>query len=452
MGGPAARPNMDTAGATGVAAERLQPNQRSERMRVYKIVLTAALVAGAPGPASGDTVRVSFGELDRIAAERSPWAGIIDYEYEIAEAGRDRRLAWSNPELAWELERIGDGEAFEREYVLLLEKEFTTPWVASAERNAAELGVGSASRAREAAMNALRSRIRRGYVRLSMLEEEMSILSGFDGVLSEASRIAGARYREGAISGIEMRLIELSSLGVESRIAAIRGERREALAEWKETAGIAREDSVVLDTPIGIHPPGAGAVARLGIDDDIEGIAALESARLEVESLEKSLAAARGGFLPSVSVGGGYKSAGGDADGFVIGISMPLPLLNRNSGAADEAGAELHAARRRYDLLESERLRLIEQTSMTALDRAGTLDLYRGYIEDREAHTGDMVLAYREGWLSFGDLLEGIRVYRDSIEEYFDILEQYHDAVFRLEELAERRIFEPAGAGGKDGR
>lgn len=427
-------------------------NLMETQMRIVSTIMYTVLLALSPIPASGETVRIGFDDLERIALERSPRAALIEREYEISAAARDRLLSWSNPELAAELERVGKGDTEEREYVLLLEKEITTPWVASAERAAGNLRVESAARSSLSSRRALLAGIRRGYVRLRMLDEEISILEGFDEILSEASRISEARLREGAISGIEKRLVGLSLLGVRSRLTATKGERRAVLAGWKETMGIAPEDTVVLETPIDITPAGSPALDIESLAGGMESTAALESARLGVEALQRDVAARRGGVLPSISIGGGYKNAGDDMDGFVIGVSMPLPLLNRGSGAIDEAEARLAAARRRYELLERSRRRRIEQAAATVSDRLETLDLFGGYVEGREGQTRDIVLSYREGWMSFGGLLEGIRLYNDSIETYFDILEQYHDAVFELEELTERYLYEPAPAGGKDQR
>ena len=71
----------------------------------------------------------------------------------------------------------------------------------------------------------------------------------------------------------------------------------------------------------------------------------MESRRLATEALEKDIGLEKGNIFPSLSVAGGYKNVEDEFTGFVIGLSMPIPVLNRNSG--ESTGPRPNTERRR---------------------------------------------------------------------------------------------------------
>ncbi len=172
----------------------------------------------------------------------------------------------------------------------------------------------------------------------------------------------------------------------------------------------------------------------------------MKSRRLTVEALEKEVGLEKGDIFPSISIAGGYKNVDDQFTGFVLGLSMPIPLLNRNSGGIDRATAEHRKAQAELDLYETARERHLSRLMLAARDEAGLLKQYHGDFALIEEHIKDLALSYREGWIDLGDFLEGIRTYAEGIESYFDMLEDYNDIVFELEGLTERELYAPGNA------
>jgi hypothetical protein len=83
---------------------------------------------------------------------------------------------------------------------------------------------------------------------------------------------------------------------------------------------------------------------------------------------------------------------------------------------------------------------------LAARDEADLLKLYHVDFELIEEHVTDLALSYREGWIDLGDFLEGIRIYAEGIESYFDMLENYNNIVFELERLTEQELYAPGNA------
>lgn len=408
------------------------------------IILALALVLPARA-ARGAEISVGIEEIPAMAAASSPYALLIEGDLSLARAQRDLDLRWSNPSLAWEMEEVTGGGFTSREWIVAIEKEFAMPWSYAKKRSSTDLRLESARLGGEAARWRLISRLRRGYVRLQQHDREAKILESIEEIVEEASRVAAERKDQGAISGIEMRLIDMSLLSVRTRMVETRVARRDLMGEWKTAMGIPAEDSVIL---VSAFDPVAGGIPRDGAPDDATSETA--SRRLVAEALKEQIGVEKSDLFPSMSLVGGYKNVDSEASGFVVGVSIPIPLLNRNSGGVDRASAEHRKARAELDLYEMSRKRRIALLLDAASEEASVLDRYHGDMALIEGHISDLAAAYTEGWFDLGDFLEGIRTYTDSIEQYFDMLKEYHDIVFELEELTERELYAPGAAGAEE--
>ena len=404
-------------------------------------ILAVICLALAPFAASGTELRIGIEDIPAMAISQSPLSLILDGDLSLAQAERDLAVRWTNPSLVWEMEEVGaDGES-EREWVVALEKEFAMPWSYAKKRSGSNLRLESSRLGWEASRWRLISHMRHGYVNLKLRDIEMELLEIFEEIIGDASRVITDRKEQGTVSGVEKRLLDMSLIAVRARMVSSRLERREIMDEWKTAMGIPVENEVIL-------------VSELDLNEDwlsSDGMGAggssdLESRRLAVEALNKNIGLEKGDIFPSLSVAGGYKNVNDEFTGFVIGLSMPIPVLNRNSGGIDRARAEHRKAEMELDLYETSRERHLSRLMQAASEEAGLLKRYHGDFELIEEHVRDLAVSYREGWLDLGDFLEGIRTYADGIESYFDILEDYNNIVFELERLTERELYSPGNA------
>jgi hypothetical protein len=404
------------------------------------ILVTTYLVL-APLAASGAEVRIGIGDIPGMALSQSPLAHILDGDLSLAQAERDLAVRWTNPSLVWEMEDVGGGGETEREWVVALEKEFAMPWSYAKKRSGSNLRLESSRLGWEASRWHLISHMRHGYVNLLFRDKEMELLEIFEEIIGDASRVISDRKEQGTVSGVEKRLIDMSLIAVRARMVESRLERREIMDEWKTAMGIPPEDTVVLVSELDLTVDwlsSGGMEAAVSTE--------VESRRLAVEALDKEVGLEKGNIFPSLSIAGGYKNVNDEFTGFVIGLSMPIPVLNLNSGGIDRARAEHRKAQAELDLFETARERHLSRLILAARDEAELLKRYHGDFRLIEEHVRDLAVSYKEGWLDLGDFLEGIRTYAEGIESYFDMLEDYNDKVFELERLTERTIYIPGTA------
>ncbi|MBN1885156.1 MAG: TolC family protein [Candidatus Krumholzibacteriota bacterium] len=404
-----------------------------------KTILCCCLIAAGPRCAAADAdVRLRFDGIGAYALDHSPHARILRRNVDLVEARRDASLTWSNPELSWELEKTGTGPLSDREYTIALAKEFTLPWAGAPHRAAWERRLEAARRGRSADTRRLVSELRFGFVALAIRDAESARLERFETLLERVSRVAGSRESEGALSGVERRLVDLSLLGVRRSILEIRDERRSLLARWKTDMGIPAGAEVTLEAGESVW--GGFREVDLSGASGLDATADFARRQLLVEAAGMDVRSERGGILPAVTLSGGYRNAGDDRDGFVVGLSAPLPFLGRNTGAVNERRAAFETARLRLDLYRAGRDRRVALLVETAAGKAALLDRHAGIVEDIDVQIENLAASYIEGWLSLAGFFEGIEICAGGVADFFGLLGEFYEIVFELEALTEREL------------
>lgn len=130
----------------------------------------------------------------------------------------------------------------------------------------------------------------------------------------------------------------------ESEAAAARAGADEAAAErdaaFARLTAIAQLPAPVTSIPASLldRPPAAGAAAPYGP-------ATVLVAEAERDAAERRIAVERARGRPDISASVGVRRfEAEEASAFVFGVSVPLPLFDRNRGSIDAAHAELRAA------------------------------------------------------------------------------------------------------------
>jgi cobalt-zinc-cadmium efflux system outer membrane protein len=141
--------------------------------------------------------------------------------------------------------------------------------------------------------------------------------------------------------------------------------------------------------------------------------------------------------VPDLSIGGGMKHLNESDDvAFIFGLSLPIPLFDRNQGAIREA---------EYNLVRSfEEQRSAEVAVRTALmtaystlsAAAGTVSSLKNEVLPSAQSTFDAVTeGYRIGKFDFLEMLDAQRTLFDVRSSYIDALAKYHKAVADVERL-----------------
>lgn len=350
-----------------------------------------------------------------------------------------------NPGLSVNREQLTGGGRSYSETVVSLAHAFEIGGQRGARREAATQGVDAAEARLAAARLRLAFGVHQAYARAALAEANLAALSEATAIFREVERSGNARFAQGDISRFDRNRLQLERLRYENLLAATRLTLEES---GRELASLVAPDS--LGAPGFRLLPAEPLTALPSVDNPVELGAALlaAAAQVEVRAAEAEIAAARAGVelqrrerTPDLTVLGGYKHQADGPQGAVIGVSFPLPLLDRNSGAIAEAQAELEQAvarralllrrtenevRRAWESYRSLRER-VEVTSRTLLpESVGLLETAR--------------VAYAEGEMTLLELLDAADTYRAARETVNQLLADHLIAAYDLERATGRLL------------
>ncbi|MFQ5699766.1 MAG: TolC family protein [Myxococcota bacterium] len=247
------------------------------------------------------------------------------------------------------------------------------------------------------------------------------------------------RLKAAEASRAELSLLRIERLRLEQEARRLTREREIAAAALARLLGRATPAGLSpvgeLDPgPVSLSPPGAG---------DLSGRPDLEVKRREIERADADRALARAQIWEDWTLGLGYQGdrqvfdapIGIKRDSFVsVGVSIPLPLWNRQQGRIAAAEAELRRSHRSLDALT---LRVTEET-LAAQARVRTLrssvDAYASDIlpeATRAQHLFER--GYRQGLVGIAELLQAQRQYIEARSLYIELLGELRQAVIALE-------------------
>lgn len=158
---------------------------------------------------------------------------------------------------------------------------------------------------------------------------------------------------------------------------------------------------------------------------------------VEMESRRAALKLSKAGRIPDLTVSGGYRRINEtDDNAFLVGVSIPLTIFNRNQGEIAEATHRLTKAeeeRRAVEIEAQTALSEAYQRLSTAYNEAKALE--NKVLPGAQRAFDAASEGYRLGKFNFLDVLDAQRTLFEAKEQYIGSLEAYHTAVAEVERL-----------------
>jgi outer membrane protein TolC len=391
-------------------------------------------VLAIASPILADSLTIRFSELDDWAMTKSLGAADISGTVGLVKAERDFDLRTSNPELSFDRQNVDRN----KESQVTLGKTFEMPWVTMKRRAAWSDRLQSAELSADERRAQLLSELRAGYVSLQSFDAHLSRLTHIREVLTDASHVATSRHTEGHLSGVENHLIQMTVISLQVEHQRAMSERRNLEIDWRALIGSDPAKPLRLATAVTFRPVTLGTMAEYAAG--LEQRPGHQSRILNEQGLAKQAGAERARLLPSFGLYGGYKSVDPDYTGYVMGVSLSLPLLNTNGATARKFEIERQMAR-----TETERYRTVQYGRLASLvtsigQAQETLALSQDHFEEDAKALDDMLFAYEEGWLTLSELLNGVQIEIAGLSDYYSHLAQYYRDIFELEAITGRRL------------
>ena len=412
------------------------------------LVLLLPMATDARGQDLTIPPQLTLGEALRLATERNPTLAAAGNSVEIAEAQQIDAHLRRNPAVTFE---SGGYPLFEspkppfrnnQELTLRYDQEVELAGRRRLRTEVAAAGVSAAEATFRDERRRLEFEVRRAYFGVVLAKADLEVAQM---ALDEIDKVIGlnrARFQEGEISGGELRRIQVERLKfVDDLFAAqlaLRNARSSLLALFNAT-DLSFEFDVAERLNVNeSNPPPASATAPQVIDVvslRTQALAArpdLAAAQQEVQRADTATRLQRALGSPNVTVGGGYRRDFG-TDAAVFGVTVPLPMFNRNQGGVVRADAERRQAANRAAATATTVLLDVQHAINTVdVSRARVEYIEREYlVPSRESR--DIVLAsYRLGSADLIDFLDAQRAFRDTLRTYNRALYEQRLSLFQL--------------------
>lgn len=278
------------------------------------------------------------------------------------------------------------------------------------------------------------TRVTKAFLDVLASQQAVALAEQTNGVVEQVQQAVGLRVVAGVVSPIEQTRadVALAAVRIESDRArrTLDADKRRLAALWGSSS--ARFESAVGDlTVLPYVPAFAELQERLSQNPELARWAA------EIAQREAALVHERSKRVPDVTVSGGYRrftQIGGSA--FAVGVSIPLPLFDRNRGGIQEArdrvskaSEEQRAAQVRVTTMLADAYRALssakdEVTALAANVLPGTRSAFEGVTE-----------GYRFGKFGFLEVLDAQRTLVSVGGQYLRALSNYHQAAAEVERL-----------------
>ena len=416
-----------------------------------RIFLCTALVAAVAVLLAGDvraeTLELDANETMARAIDSSPEARLArqDAALAAAEVAASRPLFPSNPTVGVSEARrngtIGNDWSLDSTLTLYV------PGQRGARLSAARIRLEAANARLAQVRRQLGTRAGSLFFEALFSIERAKLAAENERLADQLQNAAQTRFDAGAVGGLDVNLahIEHARATIE-RLDAER-DRITSIAELKGLLGLGAESDLSLRGDLGTENGRVEANLAELISEAKRQRGDLRAARLEATAASRDLLAARLGILPRPELSGGIGRDSGD-DIARVGVSIALPIVQRNQGERRVARAQIAAAQARAAATDASVLRDVTASAARLSAARESVSVFDASVLKALEENGTLLEeSYRAGKIQFSELLVLRREITATRTQYFRGRADLLEAGLALREALGREPIEDAGKG-----
>jgi len=293
----------------------------------------------------------------------------------------------------------------------------------------------------------LANEVRAAYAESLAALRELQITEELSNVDVQTVRIVEVRVTEGDAAPLEQNLLRVEIDRLRARRALVEGRLQAALLKLKSITGIPASEALQLreelTAPVFAQPPDSIEAA---VDIALRARPDLKLARLNEDAARAGLRLARAQATPDVTAFSKYTTNRSIFDNTPIGVlsdkdrllsfgvSISIPVFNRNQGAKAEATLAISQAERRREFTE-QLVRAEVQSAYQRYEasRSAIATYEQGVIERSRQNIRTIRGAYEVGAFRVTELLSEQRRFVDFQREFTEALTEYYRALADLQ-------------------
>ncbi|WP_338580298.1 TolC family protein [Pseudomonas sp. ML2-2023-6] len=391
----------------------------------------ALLLVGPPAVAVSPLQSLTMDQALEAAFSNNPELAAAQWDIGIAQGDLQQAGLMPNPQVSWEAE---DTRRNSRTTTVLINQQIELGGKRGARVDLASRNQDAVGIELERKRNVLRADVIQAFSSASTAQQRVLLARQSLELAERGLRVAQGRIKSGKTSPVEgtRAEVQLSEVRLELR----RAERDEASA--------LQQLALVMGAPlpvflvVGDSSRSMPAVPDpLLLLDRIDRTAELRLAALQIDQREASLELERAQRIPdlTVSVGSQYDALERERVN-VVGLSMPIPLFNRNQGNVLAAARRTDQAR---DLRNASELRLRTEIQ-TTLDQWRTANtevasFNQTILPAAQSAVDTATRGFEMGKFNFLDVLDAQRTLISARTQYIQAITEATNAWVRIERI-----------------
>ncbi len=391
----------------------------------------ALLLVGPPAVAVSPLQSLTMDQALEAAFSNNPELAAAQWDIGIAQGDLQQAGLMPNPQVSWEAE---DTRRNSRTTTVLINQQIELGGKRGARVDVASRNQDAVGIELERKRNVLRADVIQAFSSASTAQQRVLLARQSLELAERGLRVAQGRIKSGKTSPVEgtRAEVQLSEVRLELR----RAERDEASA--------LQQLALVMGAPlpvflvVGDSSRSMPAVPDpLLLLDRIDRTAELRLAALQIDQREASLELERAQRIPdlTVSVGSQYDALERERVN-VVGLSMPIPLFNRNQGNVLAAARRTDQAR---DLRNASELRLRTEIQ-TTLDQWRTANtevasFNQTILPATQSAVDTATRGFEMGKFNFLDVLDAQRTLISARTQYIQAITEATNAWVRIERI-----------------
>lgn len=374
---------------------------------------------------------ISLREAIDAAFSLNPDLASARWDIEISAGERQQAGLIPNPELSWEIE---DTRRSTSTTTVMLSQALELGGKRGARIEVADRGQDAARIELERRGNELRAEVVQAYFSAFRAQTGLDLARQSQSLAQRGLEVAEGRVRAGKSSPVEATRAQVQLAETKLQVRRAETLKANAYRELARTTGspmVSFDRLNDADLSKVMTPPSAQLLSRL--DQSAE----LRLAEVQIQRTEAALGSERAQRIPDLTVSIGSQYSREDREQVnVVGMSMPLPLFNRNQGNVLAASRRADQAR---DLRNAAELRL-RTLIQSALDQwttsAREVDSYHQVILPAAQKAVDTATrGFEMGKFGFLEVLDAQRTLIDARTQYLESMAMATDARVTVERV-----------------
>ena len=416
----------------------------SSRMRAFLLLVAMLSSSRLYAQDSAIPSRLSLAEAVRLAVTRNPSLAAVRNEAEAIEGDSVAARQRLNPAVSLEEDnfpiRANPGRFFgAQEITLRFDYEIERGGRRQLRTKSAQQAVEAQKLTYRDEVRRIELEVKRAFSRMVLartnLETSRSILEQADRTI-DLNRV---RLQQGDISALDLNRVELEKLRFQDDVfqadLMLRNSKSCLLAllnapDLSQDVDVAGTLAVNDQTPEAGLPPRAplNELLRIALQKRPDIASALQhNARADTETqLQRAIRS------PNLTVGGGYKRNAID-NSFVVGVTMPLQIFNRNEGGILRADAEQKRSANVEAALQKQiQLDVQQAYNAVEINRQRVQYIRTQHLGKAEETSKVTLTSYNLGGATLMDYLDAQRSYRDALRIYNQALFDERISLYEL--------------------